>query len=58
VPLQKAHPEYHIVALVRNEAQAKIIKAAFPAVETVTGDLDSDEVLQAEAAKADVVLSQ
>lgn len=57
-PLQKVHPEYQLVALVRNENQAKVIQTAFPAIETVIGDLDSDNVLQAEAAKADVVLSK
>jgi nucleoside-diphosphate-sugar epimerase len=57
-PLQKMHPEYHLVALVRDESQAKVIKTAYPTIETVIGDLDSDQVLQAEAAKADVVLSK
>ncbi|RDI82776.1 hypothetical protein Vi05172_g7202 [Venturia inaequalis] len=56
-PLQAKHPGYHLVALVRNESQASLIKAAFPAIETITGDLDSDEILQVEAAKADVVLN-
>jgi hypothetical protein len=46
------------VSLVRNEEQATIIKAAFPNVETVVGDLDDSVVLEAEAAKADVVLSR
>jgi nucleoside-diphosphate-sugar epimerase len=57
-PLQKQHPEYQLVALVRTESQVKIIKAAFPTIETVIGDLDIDQVLQTEAAKADVVLSK
>lgn len=57
-PLQKAHPEYKLVALVRNEAQAAIIKSSFPAIEAVIGDLDSDLLLQSEANKADVVLSK
>jgi hypothetical protein len=45
------------VSLVRNEEQAKIVGAAFPNVETVVGDLDDSALLEAEAAKADVVLS-
>jgi hypothetical protein len=57
-PLLKKHPDYHIVALVRTEHQAKILKEAFPTAETILGDLDSDEILQAEAGKADVVLSK
>lgn len=56
-PLQNKHAEYQLVALVRNEDQAALVKAAFPAVETVIGDLDNDQVLQTEASKADVVLS-
>ena len=46
------------MSLVRNEEQAAIIKAAFPNVETVVGDLDDSAILEAEAAKADVVLSR
>ncbi|KAF2498522.1 NAD(P)-binding protein [Lophium mytilinum] len=56
-PLLTAHPEYKVAALVRNEAQAKAVKAAYPAVETVLGDLDNDQVLRSEAGKADVVLN-
>ncbi|KAF2805984.1 NAD(P)-binding protein [Mytilinidion resinicola] len=56
-PLLEAHPEYEIAALVRNEAQAQAVKAAYPAVQTVLGDLDNDQVLQLEASKADVVLN-
>jgi uncharacterized protein YbjT (DUF2867 family) len=56
-PLVKKHPKYQIINLVRTEEQAVIIHSAFPTVETVLGDLDSSKVLEAEAAKADVVLS-
>lgn len=57
-PLVKKYPEYQVVSLIRNEEQTTIIKAAFPSVETVVGDLDDSAVLEAEAAKADVVLSR
>jgi uncharacterized protein YbjT (DUF2867 family) len=56
-PLLKQHSEYLVVALVRNEDQSNVVKAAYPNVETIVGDLDSDEVLISEAGKADVVLS-
>lgn len=50
------HPEWHIVALVRNQEQKEIILARWPQVETVLGDLDNRELLLLEASKADVVL--
>lgn len=56
-PLMRKHPEYQVVSLVRTDEQATIVKSAFPTVETVIGDLDNSTVLEAEAVKADVVLS-
>jgi nucleoside-diphosphate-sugar epimerase len=35
------HAEYKLVTLVRDEKQAKIVKATWPSVETVIGDFDS-----------------
>jgi uncharacterized protein YbjT (DUF2867 family) len=54
--LSQSHPEYHVVALVRDKAQAEQVTAKFPNLETVFGDLDSHEVLVKEASKADVIL--
>jgi uncharacterized protein YbjT (DUF2867 family) len=56
VVLAQKHPEYDLVFLVRNEEQAKIVKARFPSAETVIGDLDSHEVLVEQGKRADVVL--
>ncbi len=50
------HPEWHVVALVRNEEQKSIVLARWPQLETVIGDLDKKELMVAEGAKADVVL--
>ncbi|PYH38802.1 2-deoxyglucose-6-phosphate phosphatase [Aspergillus neoniger CBS 115656] len=56
VTLIAAHPEYHVVALVRDQEQADKLKSRFPKISTVIGTLDDDAVLKEEAAKADVVL--
>jgi nucleoside-diphosphate-sugar epimerase len=54
--LSQSHPEYHVVGLVRDKAQAEQVTTKFPNIETVFGDLDSHEVLVKEASKADVIL--
>ncbi len=54
--LAKKHPEYKLVLLVRDENQAKIVKSAFPAAETVIGTLDDQEILAEQGKRADVVL--
>ncbi|KAH0566351.1 hypothetical protein GP486_000257 [Trichoglossum hirsutum] len=55
--LAKNHPECQIVALVRNDEQATKLKAAFPTVEAVLGDLDSTDVLIREASRANVIIN-
>lgn len=50
------HPEWTIVALVRNEEQDKIVHARWPKIETIIGDLDDKELMIKEGSKADVVL--
>lgn len=50
------HPEYQVRGLVRNEEQQQKIAKNYPLVPTIIGDLDSTEVLTAEASQADVVL--
>jgi hypothetical protein len=56
--MAKKHPEWHIVTLVRNQEQSDIVKKAWPAVETVIGDLDSHDILVEQGAEADVVLRE
>ncbi|KAN0094037.1 NAD(P)-binding protein [Hyaloscypha variabilis] len=53
--ITKAHPEYQIRALVRTTPQLQKIATAYPSIHLVLGDLDSAEILKAEAARADVV---
>lgn len=52
----KKHPEYQVITLVRTEKQARIVKATWPAVETVLGDLDNHDLLVEQGKRADVVL--
>ena len=51
----KAHPEWEISALVRNEEKGAKLKRAMPDIRLVTGELDSADVIEREAKKADVV---
>ena len=50
------HPEWHVVALLRNEEQKKVVLARWPKIEVVIGDLDDSALMIKEGAKADVVL--
>ena len=52
----EAHPEWDIAALVRNVEKGAKLKQAFPNVRLVTGELESADVLEMEAQKADVVI--
>lgn len=54
--LIKKHSEYQVITLVRTEKQAEIIKATWPAVKTVLGDLDNHDLLVEQGKRADVVL--
>lgn len=54
--LLAAHPEYQLVALVRNEEQAAKLKSQWPTITTVVGTLDDDKLIKEESAKANVVL--
>ena len=54
--LVEKHPEWHVVALLRNEAQEKVVLARWPKIEVVIGDLDDSALMIKEGAKADVVL--
>lgn len=42
--------------LVRTKEKAELVQKAYPGVCTVLGDLDDSELLEKEAAEADIVL--
>jgi len=54
--LIEKHSDYEVVGLVRNEEQAKLVKARWPHIDIVTGTLDDAAVLVEQASKADVVI--
>ncbi|KAF7718836.1 Uncharacterized protein PECH_007145 [Penicillium ucsense] len=54
--LMSTHPEYEVVALVRNEEQALKVKGRWPEINTVIGTLDDHAILRQESTKAAVVL--
>ncbi|KAI2785978.1 hypothetical protein POX_h09743 [Penicillium oxalicum] len=54
--IHNAHPEFSYVALVRSTDKADQVKAQFPNVQTVIGDLDNSALLERESAAADIVL--
>ncbi|KAG8675004.1 hypothetical protein FPOAC2_01045 [Fusarium poae] len=54
--LHETHPEYDYTLYVRNQGRAKIIAEKFPDAKFVYGDLDSVDVIEKAASKADVVV--
>ena len=54
--IMEQQPEWHVVLLVRNEEQKKIVLARWPKAEIVIGDLDDRELMISEGSKADVIL--
>ncbi|KAH7114275.1 hypothetical protein B0J11DRAFT_131428 [Dendryphion nanum] len=54
--LYNKHPEYTYTALARTSAKGKTITDAFPNVRIAIGDLDNAQVLEKEAAEADIVI--
>lgn len=54
--LYKAHPDYEYTFLVRSEDKAAIVRKAFPSAQVVLGGLDDSQLLEEQAAKADIVL--
>ncbi|KAL3957052.1 hypothetical protein ACCO45_007630 [Purpureocillium lilacinum] len=56
--LVAARLDVRVRALVRSEQSAKAISAAFPSVETVSGDLDNAAVITEEVKQADITLLQ
>lgn len=55
--ITQAHPEYEFTALVRNADKGAKVAQQYSKVKLVYGDLDSVDLIQEEAKKADVVLS-
>ena len=56
--IAKAHPEYEITALVRNSDKGAKVAQEYPKVRLVYGGLDDAELLEKEAAAADIVCSE
>lgn len=56
--MHEKHPEYEYALLVRNEERGAPILSKYPKVRLVVGTLDSSEVIEKEAAAADVVLGE
>lgn len=54
--LYAAYPDWDYTCLIRGKEKAEQVKKAYPAVRIVLGDLDASDVLEAEAAQADIVL--
>ncbi|KAI0882238.1 NAD(P)-binding protein [Annulohypoxylon maeteangense] len=54
--LVKAHPDYEFTLLVRNEERGKPVAAAYPKARLVYGSLDDTNIIEKEAAAADIVI--
>jgi N-acetyl-gamma-glutamylphosphate reductase len=54
--ITQAHPDYEITALVRNSDKGAKVAKVNPSIRLVYGDLDSSDLITAEAQKADIVL--
>lgn len=54
--LYKKHPEYEYSLLVRSEERAAPVKKAYPNVRIVVGSLHDADIIEKEAAAADIVV--
>lgn len=54
--ISKAHPGYQYTCLVRTPEKGALVAAEYPSVRLVYGTLDDSELLEEEAARADVVI--
>lgn len=54
--ISKEHPDYEYSLLIRTKEKAEQVKKAYPSARIVLGDLDASDLLEEEAAKADIVL--
>ncbi|MCJ1353972.1 MAG: hypothetical protein MMC33_003959 [Icmadophila ericetorum] len=55
--IHNAHPEIEYTCLVRNSDKGAQVASQYPKVRLVYGDLDSVEILEEEAKKADIVMN-
>ncbi|KAK5174653.1 uncharacterized protein LTR77_001735 [Saxophila tyrrhenica] len=55
--IAQAHPEYDITCLVRNSDKGALVAKDYASSKLVYGDLDSVDLIEAEAKKADIVLN-
>lgn len=53
--IANAHPDYEITCLVRNSDKGALVAKDYPKIKLVYGDLDSTDLLEEEAKKADIV---
>lgn len=56
--LTQRHPEFTYSALVRSSEKADQVKAQYPNIRIVLGDLDNSQLLERESAAADIVLRE
>ena len=56
--LREKHPEYEISVLTRDGEKGGNISRACPNVRIVLGELDSTSLIEDEARKADIVISE
>lgn len=54
----QAHPDYDTTCLVRNSDKGAQVASQYSRVKLVYGDLDSTELLEEEARKADIILRE
>ncbi|KAL3483867.1 NAD(P)-binding protein [Aspergillus germanicus] len=54
--LQQNHPDAEFSLLIRSVEKAKAVLQKYPAVRTVVGSLDDSELIEREAAQADIVI--
>ncbi|KAK6070011.1 hypothetical protein SCUP515_08689 [Seiridium cupressi] len=54
--LNQAHPDWEYSVLIRTQDKADKVKAQYPKVRVVIGDLDDSDTIKEEASKADIVL--
>jgi hypothetical protein len=50
------HPDFSYAALIRSIEKAERVKAQYPSIRIVIGDLDDSALLERESAVADIVL--
>ena len=54
--LEKKFPDFEYTTLVRNSEKGALVAAAYPKIRLVYGTLDDSALLEAESARADIVL--